>query len=83
MQRRDALNTALGASNTGRAKNTETYEMKVFIENQNNYMPDEKMFARKLCVRLRLVHCPHDQDQQGQLKDVSRRSRNGTSRQCC
>ena len=65
MQRRDALNTALGASNTGRAKNTETYEMKVFIENQNNYMPDEKMFARKLCVRLRLVHCPHDQDQQG------------------
>ena len=78
------MNIALGASNTGWAKLTETDEMKVFIENQNNYMPDEKkMFARKLCVRLRHVHCPHDQDQQGQHKDVSRRSRNGPSRQCC
>ena len=38
--------------------------MKVFIENQNNYMPDEKIFARKLCVRLGHVHGPHDQDQQ-------------------
>ena len=40
------------------------------------------MFARKLCVRLGHVHGPHDQDQQGQHKDVSRRSRNGPSRQC-
>ena len=51
MQIRDALNTALGTSNTGRATHTETDEMKVFIENENNYigvMPDEKMFARKL-----------------------------------
>ena len=54
--------------------------MKVFIENQNNYMPDEKMFARKLCVQLGHVHGPHDQDQQGHHKDVSRKSRNGFSR---
>ena len=54
--------------------------MKVFIENQNNYMHDEKMFARKLCVRLGHVHGPHDQDQQGQHKDVSRRSINGPLR---
>ena len=74
--------SALGTSNTERAKHTETDEMKVFIENQNNYMPDEKMFARKLCVRLEHVRGPHDQDQQGQRKDVSRRSRNGPSRQC-
>ena len=78
MQRRDALNNASGASNTGQAKNIET----VFIENQNNYMPDEKFFARKLWVRLGHVHGPHDQDQQGQHKDVSRRIRNGPSRQC-
>ena len=49
--------------------------MKVFIENQNNYMPNEKMFARKLCVRLGHVHGPHDQYQQGHHNDVSRRSR--------
>ena len=41
MQRQDALNTTLGASNTGWATHTETDKMKVFIENQNNYMPDE------------------------------------------
>ena len=81
MQRQDALNTTLGASNTGRAAHTETHEMKVFIENQNNYMgvvPDENMFATKLyagqasvglCVRLGHVHGPHDQDQHGQHKD--------------
>ena len=56
--------------------------MKVFIENENNYMHDEKMFARKLGGQLGHVHGPHEQDQQGHHKDVSRRSRNGFSRQC-
>ena len=40
------------------------------------------MFARKLCVRLEHVHGPHYQDQHGQHKDVSRRSKNDFSRQC-